>query len=195
MSWRIPASSSIASTCGGSVVMAVTNYPIESIVYSHECGLQGRRTGCPAACFLADHVASARRDRCAIGGTGSTQSGSRDCRNRRSTACGDRRPSDFIAGRDPGIQSSKQGANPRVAQIHQLPRDVGGPRLVRARAVEDDLAIRRQLVAPSLHVGEVGNHGTWNDTAVLVANERRAQVDDYRPLAFGNQSVQLIDAY
>src|ERR1700704_3140002 len=80
-----------------------------------------------------------------------------------------------------------------VAQIHQLSGDMNGASLIGARAVENDLAIRRHLVEPSIHLFKIRHQGTRNEMTGLVSSKCRAQVDDYRALAFNNQPVQLID--
>src|SRR5450631_996912 len=76
---------------------------------------------------------------------------------------------DGVARRDPGIESAVQGAHTRKAAVHELLCRMRGGGLIRARAVEDDVAIVRQVLGVPVNRIERNQQRAGNATRLETA--------------------------
>jgi len=79
------------------------------------------------------------------------------------------------------------------AILHQPLGDGGRGGIVGAGAVEDDLAIARQVAQPDEDLRVVDRQRSGNEARIETAGGRRAHVDHYRVLVLAHELAQFID--
>src|SRR5262249_28967142 len=99
---------------------------------------------------------------------------------------------DGVPGFDPGIDAALQRTDALVADLLELLRDLDGGRLVRAGAVENDLAVHRHAFEALRNALHVDRARSGNPTGRGL-RDRRTHVDQGLHLIRLHQIAQLVD--